>query len=635
MFPSLGDLKKKYTPADSLEVLKWYARGFDWESIHLDSAMACYNKGLEISRKKGFIYGEVKYYFNATAVHRMRGNLKLAHQQNQYALGLAFASEQGELKGKALINLGISYSVLGKLDSAYQHLSEGLIQLEAIKDSHGIAVCYSNMGKIKADQSRFEEAYELNKKAISLHEKGFGLYMYAQALNNLGNALWKLKRKKEAEMAYKKAYQKAQMLGDLLIQCTSLSGQAEIQKANRNYDGLKKTGKEIFRIADAHNMAEQRVSGLYVEMLGYYYTHDYSKALKLAETAYSAAVQDSLWEEMERLLGTMGTIFIGLGELEKSDSVDAMRNALTRKILSEKVDQNIEVTEARLQSKINQLQVNSLKKEKALEEAKSELKTKWIWTLIIGLILLLAFVFVVISNQRKQQTIAEQERKIQNQKLLEMETQSQLGILDSLIKGQEMERARIARDLHDGLGGLLSGVKMSISALEKELHLPKDQQSIFENALLMLENATTEMRQVARNMMPDALLRFGLEKALQDYCGSLSAQSQIQILFSAHDIYIRPEHPASIPAYRIVQELVNNALKHSQASQIIVQLSQNLNQLWIEVEDNGKGFDSNAMSRSEGTGFDNLQNRVSYLKGKIDIRTQPGKGSSFFIEIPI
>lgn len=630
-----GQKVRGYTARDSVMVMDFYARGFEWESINLDSAMVCYNKGLEISRKKGFLYGEVKYYFNATAVLRMRGETKLAHQQNKLATSLAIKSGNGELIGKSLINLGIGYSMLGKLDSAFLFLSKGLVKLEAIKDSHGIAVCYSNMAKIRADQSKFQESYELDKKAILLHEMGYGLYMYPQALNNLGNALWKLKRKKEAEMAFKKAYQEAQKAGDVMIQCTSLSGQAEILKANRNYQGLKTTGKEIYRIANSHNIAELKVSGLYVEMLGYYYSHDFKKALSLAHSAYSAAVRDSLWEEMERLLGTMGSIYIGLGELEKSDSVDGLRNILSREVLSEKVDQNIEVAEARLQSEIKQLQVDVLKKEKALEKAENELKTRWIMFLVLLLFLLSFLVYFIVKNHKKQEQIARQEADIQKQKWEDAENRRQIELLDSLIKGEETERTRIARDLHDGLGGLLSGVRMSIEALKMELQLAERQGNKLDSALIMLDNATAEMRSVAHNMMPDALQRFGLEKALSDFCFALSSRTAIEIHFSSQQLQLPAGHPVCIPVYRIVQELVNNALKHSQARQIIIQISQNESILLLEIEDNGVGFEPGDIENKKGSGFTNLKNRIQYLKGKLEIRSKPGSGTAFYMEIPV
>lgn len=632
---SLSGKGQTYTARDSSEVMQWYAKGFDWESINLDSAMACYDRGLNISKRKGFLYGQVKYYFNATAVHQLRGNKKLALHQNQTAAMLALKSGNGELIGKSLFNLGISYTGMGKPDSGYLYQSRGLLKLEAIKDSHGIAACLSSMAKIKADQMKFAEAYELNKKAILLHEKGFGTYVYAQALNNMGLALWKLNRRKEAEMAFKKAYRQARKTGDIQIQCSALSGLGEILKVNHDYQGLKTTGQEIYRIGNAHQLSGAKSTGLYLESLGYYYTRNYPKALELAQKGYAEAVKDSLLDEMDKLMGTIGTIFIGLGELEKSDSADVLRNEISRKIMSLEVDKNIELADARSKAEIRQLQLDVERKANMLQKTENELKTRLIAFLAALILLTFFVVFLIIKNQKKQEKIARQEADIQKQKWQDSENRRQIEVLDSLIKGEENERTRIARDLHDGLGGLLSGVKMSVTALKKDLQLSGGQDQILNNSLVMLENATGEMRNIARNMMPDALLRFGLEKALSDYCYSVSSKSGTSIHFSCRKLDLPAGHPACIPVYRIIQELVNNALKHSQAEQIIVQLSQNENILLVETEDNGIGFDPQEAGNKKGSGFNNLRNRIHYLKGKIEIQSSPGKGSSFYLEIPV
>jgi signal transduction histidine kinase len=255
--------------------------------------------------------------------------------------------------------------------------------------------------------------------------------------------------------------------------------------------------------------------------------------------------------------------------------------------------------------------------------------------LVLLLFLLSFLVYFIVKNHKKQEQIARQEADIQKQKWEDAENRRQIELLDSLIKGEETERTRIARDLHDGLGGLLSGVRMSIEALKKELQLAERQGNKLDSALIMLDNATAEMRSVAHNMMPDALQRFGLEKALSDFCFALSSRTAIEIHFSSQQLQLPAGHPVCIPVYRIVQELVNNALKHSQARQIIIQISQNESILLLEIEDNGVGFEPGDIENKKGSGFTNLKNRIQYLKGKLEIRSKPGSGTAFYMEIPV
>ena len=137
------------------------------------------------------------------------------------------------------------------------------------------------------------------------------------------------------------------------------------------------------------------------------------------------------------------------------------------------------------------------------------------------------------------------------------------------------------------------------------------------------------------NMMPESLLKFGLPLAIQDYCESLNESKVIQVTFNNLNLHERLENSVEIVMYRIIQELVNNVIKHAQTQHIFIQLSINEHQLTLTVEDDGKGFDVNKIDNLKGFGLTNIQSRVNYLKGKLDIDSSEGKGTSVFIEIPV
>ena len=141
------------------------------------------------------------------------------------------------------------------------------------------------------------------------------------------------------------------------------------------------------------------------------------------------------------------------------------------------------------------------------------------------------------------------------------------------------------------------------------------------------------MRRVAHNMMPDTLLKFGLQQALTDYSNGLSHGQNFTIECEFHGLENRLENSVEIVVYRIVQELINNAVKHSEASKIIVQVMRhNEEHINITVEDNGKGFNFDEMKTKNSAGLQNIQSRVNYLNGKMDIQSEVGKGTSVYIE---
>lgn len=223
-----------------------------------------------------------------------------------------------------------------------------------------------------------------------------------------------------------------------------------------------------------------------------------------------------------------------------------------------------------------------------------------------------------------------QKRKIQEHKITQLQKEKLLLATQSIVKGQEEERNRLAQDLHDGLGGLLSGVKLQLGAMKGNLILSEEHGRIFNNALSKLDESISEMRRVAHNMMPEALMKLGLQQALQDYCDGLSSSQSFTINGEFHGLEKRLEPSTEVVVYRIVQELLNNAVKHSGASVILAQVMRQDNSLTITVEDNGQGFEKEALL--QGAGLKNIRSRVDYLKGQLDIQTTPGKGTSVHID---
>ena len=215
------------------------------------------------------------------------------------------------------------------------------------------------------------------------------------------------------------------------------------------------------------------------------------------------------------------------------------------------------------------------------------------------------------------------------------ENEKQLLALTSILQGQEEERSRIAKDLHDGLGGLLSSVKLNLSALKGNMNLPGKDASLFAKSITQLDVAIAEMRRVAHNMMPEALLKFGLKEAIQDYCESINESNIIKIKFTCLSLNNRLEKTTELSLYRIIQELTNNAIKHAAAKNIFVQLAKNDSSITLTVEDDGKGFDTAGLTKIKNAGLQNVQARVDYLKGIMTIESTIGNGSSVNIEIHI
>lgn len=304
-------------------------------------------------------------------------------------------------------------------------------------------------------------------------------------------------------------------------------------------------------------------------------------------------------------------------------------------LLSEKNTKQINTLAAIYENDKKQKEILSLQNEKQIQEAAIQKKSVLNMIFIAVITGLLFFGYLTYINFKSKQKISLQQQQIQHQKITELEKDRQLLTADAMLKGQEEERSRIAKDLHDGLGGLLSGVKLSFINIKEKASLPAAHDDDFDHAVKLLDNTIEELRKVAQNLMPDALIRFGLDEALKEYCTSIQASANIEVIYQQFGNERRLSRQAEINIYRIVQELINNALKHAGAKQIIVQLTKNHNKTGITVEDDGKGFDTKIYGQQSGAGMGNIRHRVNYFKGNLDIASEPGSGTSVHIELMV
>jgi signal transduction histidine kinase len=171
--------------------------------------------------------------------------------------------------------------------------------------------------------------------------------------------------------------------------------------------------------------------------------------------------------------------------------------------------------------------------------------------------------------------------------------------------------------------------------MKDNLIVTPDNMAVFERSLDMIDTSIRELRRVAHNMMPEMLTKFGLDEALKEYCNNINSTKLIHIKYQSLGMEARQDQSFEIIIYRIVQELLNNIMKHAAASEAFVQLIQDKNRLNIVIEDNGKGFDTTSEPANNSAGLQNVRSRVDYLKGRLDIHSNPGKGTLINIEFNI
>jgi len=290
-------------------------------------------------------------------------------------------------------------------------------------------------------------------------------------------------------------------------------------------------------------------------------------------------------------------------------------NSLNDSLLSENNERDIMQREASLQ----------IERQKRIQD--SELAKQQLWrNVIIAVALVLLITLGSLYNRYR----------LRQKNLYQQELNKQQNVLfNAIANTQEQERKRIARDLHDSLGSVLSAAKLKMAAA-RDSRPELSENEHFQTGIHLLDEASSDLRDISHNIMPATLSKLGLIPALKNLCNNISSEKGLQINFIAYDLEERLEEQTEISIYRIMLELINNIVKHAQASKATVQLIRYPSYINITIEDNGKGFDFNKISASKnGIGLGNVAARVEYLKGRMEVDSGTDKGTTIILEIPV
>lgn len=214
--------------------------------------------------------------------------------------------------------------------------------------------------------------------------------------------------------------------------------------------------------------------------------------------------------------------------------------------------------------------------------------------------------------------------------------ESEKEILNAIIKTEEKERKRFAKDLHDGLGPILSTVKLSISTLS-QLENKKRNKEIISNTEVVINEALKSIKEISNNLSPHILNNFGLASAIKSFTNKIVKSKAINISFDSNMHDERLDENVEVVLYRVVCELMNNTVKHASANNIEINLTKNNNIVKLVYTDDGKGFDVEKIlnEKTSGMGYSNMLTRIKSLKGKLNINSSKEKGTEVVIEVSI
>ncbi len=553
----------------------------------------------------------------------------------QAALDKARASNDYQELAKAYYDFALyEENVNRNLEKSFQYLSRSLEYYELIGSEKESNLCNYHISRLLLENGMQEEAYDKLTDLQSYYAEHkqedylvlteiqlFDYYFDKLEIENASQLLSSIESKVDGlenkdiqfeflirKVAYNellKQYKAALADANLCLQITGKKG-TQVDRAQC----LIARGKIYFKL-------EQFFKAI----------ADFEQSLQqLASIPYSKHRLDA-YDHLSKCNEAVGKMTVAYGYSQRYAS-------LQDSILNENRIIAINNLTYKYQSKEKATEIKLLEQDKAFVQQSNQQQKRALVVLGLALAGLLIGIYYIIrfysDRIRAAKIIEEQKEEINKQKIVELQDRIQINSMQSMIAGQEVERARIAKDLHDSLGGLLSTIKLQVGNIRTDSG-SQVKSSAVNHATKLLDVAVSEIRTISQDLQPGALKRLGLVSAINDLVNRYQSESGPEITFQHYDLPKDLNQNFALGIYRIVQEILNNAIKHAQASEIFVQLNKEDDDIVIHIEDDGIGFDPNKKYKSMGLA--NIRSRVNYLKGSIDIDSRENEGTSFIIHL--
>lgn len=620
MVDSLEQLTQNSQP-DSVRIKAYFRLA--WIHFTNDSEKAkSYTQG---AREIGTVLSDsgtiIKCTYYDGLNHRLQGNYSEALENLHEAL--AFYERRGnEMQTTgALFNIAVVYSHLGEYDESLKYYYRELDINERHDNPGGVANSLNSIAIIHRKLEELDEAYEKYERALEIFTELDRQWDKANVISNMGNIHFDRGEYAEARVRYERALAIDREINDDWGVAYNLNTLADVMIRTGKADSAVIVLDEVLAIRE--KLGQQRELGETHSSLGAAFAaaENWPKAIFHFDKSLEIAVEIDAKELQSQAHLQLADVYKNTGDFYRAHLHREAYANLRDEILNEEKLRVLEELETKYETAKTEKELveNQLALEKS--ENENERRATFIYALSAGALLLIILLLLLYRSMLHK-------RRLNEQKMAVLRKEQELAGVKAMMLGEEKERSRIAKDLHDGLSGLLAGIKLKFESLRKS-----EPDVEFDEAIGSLDQASDEVRRISHNMMPKILESFGLIAALDDFFSNIRASKTLHVEFQHFGMEEKLEATTELVLYRIVQELMNNILRHSEATEALVQINRRDDILNVTVEDNGRGFDWSDARSKKGLGMSNLENRVAFLKGDLNVESSRDRGTSVFIEL--
>jgi len=632
------------------KVIYYYSWGNYYRIKHLyDSALTMYRKSLQYSNSS-FIPEIVRINIGLGRAYTSLDQFDSAFYYYHKAIntyGTQDTSKKVQLvKAKVLNYIGSAYLNQGLYDSSVTYYYQALKIYDDNNERTSSSQMLMNIGNIYLFHKEYEKALAEYQNALHiLNEINSPIEKsYAKIYSNMGLCYKALKQFDTAQVYYEKALTIREKNGPPRSLAGLYDNIGNLNKGQGKFDKALEYYHKSLEIRKTLNSPRWLAASYGNIGLMYYEMHDFSKAKKYLTKAVELSDKHGFVEISIECKRGLYRTYEHMGDYKKALKYLVEYRDLNDSIHSLKLEERLNEYKQKYESEKKDRLIEKLEEDKKLENAKNEKqqllveKQSMILNGLAVVAILLIFILIILQRYFKMKRKSDQElfaknEQLNQQKTLELMKELEVGSIRSFAEGQEKERARIAGDLHDRLGSLLSTVKLHFSSLDTAIEENESAKKSYDFALQLLDNSVEEVREVSRNLSKGVLIQFGLIAAVENMRDAINSAGKIKMEVISTGVESRLDSEVEIMLFRVVQELITNVIRHSQTNEVFVQFSGAGSYLSIVVEDHGIGFDVEH-TKSEGIGIENLKSRINSIGGEMTIDSVVGQGTTVIIEIP-
>lgn len=549
--------------------------------------------------------------------HKGEYTTALPFFQRQLAIFEKLREPEGQ--ARALGNIGSAWHEMAVNDSAIVYLLRSLDIKERLGNRGDVAASLSNIASIYSDEHAYDKAIDMLQRALRIRRELGEEKRSMFTLNNLAVA-YGTKGDFEKSIAYADTgIAVALKYDNKFVAGVICGGMGHVLNEQKRYaESIPWCERSLAFLTEA-NRVPNMVYPLCNLAAAYIGLGQYAKGLEVNRRGWAIMQKLNLQEPVDPYHENFANAYAGLGDYENAYK--------WHKIYFARIDS---ITENDNLSKVANIEAKYglEKKERQLGEQRAEnfRQRVWLYSLAAALIALLVLGWLFYNRYRLRQKAELDAAVIREQ---------QLG-LNAVIEAQESERKRIAKDLHDGIAQELVALQLGFTLLRNKLQKAAPAEAERLNDLAgQLSASCTEVRNIAHVMMPPALEQNGLAPSLEMLLRNTARPAGLQVEFNTRDLPLQLDEKTQIGLYRILQELLNNVVKHARASRVMIQLFGNGQQLVLRVEDDGQGFDFETIRQKGTMGVLNILSRVSTLGGEFLSEKARPHGTVSIVRIPV